>query len=199
MLENAQLHLKPIIIVAFNTGMRISEILNLQWKQIDKKAGFIRLSDGETKEGKKKNIPMNHHVTAAFQETVQHLNHDYVFTFRHKYMTKIRKSFKSCCDAANVPCGRNTENGITFHDIRRTVKTNMLNSGVDKIYRDIILGHSLDGMDAFYMAPSEDDLKRAMGRYTAWIDAQIDLAWRNVDQMLTKAESVPTYTGDNIL
>ena len=68
----------------------------------------------------------------------------------------------------------------------------MLNSGVDKIHRDIILGHSLDGMDAFYMAPSEDDLKRAMGRYTAWIDAQIGLAWRNVDQMLTKAENVPT-------
>jgi integrase len=192
MLEKAQPHLKPIIIVAFNTGMRIGEILNLQWKQLDGEAGFIRLSDGDTKEGKKKNIPMNHHVTAVFQEIIQHLNHDYVFTFRHKYMTKIRKSFKSCCVATNVPYGRNIENGITFHDIRRTVKTNMLNSGVDKIHRDIILGHSLDGMDAFYMAPSEDDLKRAMGKYTAWIDAQIDLAWKNVDQMLTKAEIIPT-------
>ena len=62
----------------------------------------------------------------------------------------------------------------------------MLNSGVDKIHRDIILGHSLDGMDAFYMAPSEDDLKRAMGKYTAWIYFQLNGSpgdcpgvWRN--------------------
>ena len=114
MIDKAQPHLKPIIVVAFNTGMRVSEILNLRWKQIDKEAGFIRLSDDDTKEGKKKIIPMNHHVTKIFQETIQHLNHDYVFTFRHKYMTKIRKSFKSCCDAANIPCGRNIENGITW-------------------------------------------------------------------------------------
>ena len=59
----------------------------------------------------------------------------------------------------------------------------MLNSEVDKIHRDIILGHSLNGMDAYYMAPSEDYLKRAMGEYTAWIDTQIDLAWKNVDHM----------------
>jgi integrase len=64
-------------------------------------------------------------------------------------------------------------NGITFHDIRRTVKTNMLNAGVDKVYRDTILGHSLQGMDVHYMSPSEDDLHRAMEIYAAWLDAQI--------------------------
>jgi hypothetical protein len=64
-------------------------------------------------------------------------------------------------------------NGTTFHDIRRTVKTNMLNAGVDKVHRDLILGHSLTGMDVHYISPSEDDLHRAMGIYTAWLDAQI--------------------------
>ena len=60
-----------------------------------------------------------------------------------------------------------------FHDLRRTVKTNMLSAGMDKVYRDTILGHTLHGMDVHYMSPSEDDLHRAMGVYTAWIDAQI--------------------------
>ena len=31
------------------------------------------------------------------------------------------------------------------------VKTNMLNAGVDKVHRNIILGHSLPGLDVHYM------------------------------------------------
>ena len=50
----------------------------------------------------------------------------------------------------------------------------MLDSGVDKIYRDCILGHSLDGMDAHYMAPSEGDLKKAMERYTDWLNFKVN-------------------------
>ncbi|MDX2435100.1 MAG: hypothetical protein QNK14_10860, partial [Desulfobacterales bacterium] len=85
---------------------------------------------------------------------------------------------------AGVPYGRKEENGMTFHDIRRTVKTNMLKAGIDKIYRDIILGHSLSGMDAYYMAPSEDDLKCEMDKYTSWLDNQIELQkdYQTVDQ-----------------
>jgi len=41
------------------------------------------------------------------------------------------------------------------------------------VHRDIILGHSLLGMDIHYMAPSEEDLHRAMGVYTEWLNAQI--------------------------
>ncbi len=48
---------------------------------------------------------------------------------------------------------RSKPEGIIFHDLRRTVKTNMLSAGVDKVYRDTILGHSLQGMDVHYMAP----------------------------------------------
>ncbi len=48
----------------------------------------------------------------------------------------------------------------------------MLAAGVDKVYRDTILGHSLQGMNIHYMAPSEVDLHRAMAKYTGWIDGQ---------------------------
>ncbi len=51
--------------------------------------------------------------------------------------------------------------GIIFHDIQLTVKTNMLNTGVDKIHRGFILGHSLKGMDVHYLVPSDDSLTGA--------------------------------------
>ncbi len=46
----------------------------------------------------------------------------------------------------------------------------MLNAGVDKAHRGVILNHSLKGMDVHYIAPTEETLKQAMDRYTIWLD-----------------------------
>ena len=61
-------------------------------------------------------------------------------------------------------------------------------AGVEQVPRDVILGHSLHGMDAHYMAPSIDDLHRAMEKYTEWLDGQLILASvdQNVDQEVKK-------------
>lgn len=59
LLKVALPHLKDILVVAFNTGMRKGEILGLQWHNIDKEAGLIRLAVDETKEKKKKRVPIN--------------------------------------------------------------------------------------------------------------------------------------------
>lgn len=69
-----------------------------------------------------------------------------------------------------------------MHDIRRTVKTNMLKAGVKKVYRDLILGHSLQGMDVHYIQLDNDDLKAAMAQYTSWLDNQIQNVDHSVDQ-----------------
>ena len=49
----------------------------------------------------------------------------------------------------------------------------------DKVHRDTILGHSLQGMDAYYIVPTDESLTKAMDKYTAWLDDQQDFA--NVD------------------
>ena len=98
-------------------------------------------------------------------EMIRTLRHDFVFSYLNKPITTaggVHKSFEKACKRAGIPRGQNMPNEVIFHDIRRTVKTNMLNAGVDKVHRDIILGHSLHGMDMHYMSPSEDDLHRAM-------------------------------------
>ena len=87
---------------------------------------------------------------------------------------------KKACKDAGVPYGQELEDGIIMRDIRRTVKTGMLDAGVDPVYRDLILGHSLKGMDRHYLSPSEDTLKGAMARFTDWRDMQFE------KKMLTK-------------
>jgi len=54
------------------------------------------------------------------------------------------------------------------------MKTNMLNDGADKAHRDMIFGHSLQGMDLNYLVESDETLRSAMEKFTKWIDGQIE-------------------------
>ena len=63
----------------------------------------------------------------------------------------------------------------------------MLTAGIQKEYRDKILGHSLKGMDRHYIVPSEDDLKTEMDQYTNWLDSQVEAVFQNLDHFLDHA------------
>jgi integrase len=195
LVEVAASHLKGIITTAFNTGMRAGELRGLRWSHIDREHWLIRLPADVTKESRAKVVPMNHHVKKVLAGLTRTIHHDFVFTYKGEAIGDnggFKKSFITACLKAGIPQGHNEENGITFHDIRRTVKTNMLNAGVDKVHRDLILGHSLKGMDIHYIAPSEDDLHRAMARYTEWLDSQLNLQSvdQNVDQGIKKGQPI---------
>ena len=72
---------------------------------------------------------------------------------------------KSICGRAGIPYGWKTDDGINFHDIRRTLKTNMLYAGVDKVYSDNSRPQ-MKGMDIHYLEPSEDVLFVTMEKFT---------------------------------
>lgn len=139
---------------------------------------FIRLPEGYTKNKDARNIPINHHVKTVLDSLPRAITHDYVFTHKGKPFTHHNgfiNQIKKTCDDNGISYGGD---GITMRDIRRTVNTGMLDAGVDPVYRDLILGHSLKGMDRHYLSPSEDTLKEAMAKFTDWRDRQLE----NVDQ-----------------
>jgi len=174
--QQAPEHIKGMIVVCFNTGMRQGEVRGLKWSEIDREKGFIRLPKNRTKEKRPKSIPINRHVAEVFQN-LRVTGHDFVFLHRGKAIRHkciIRSGLLSACKKAGIVYGQKETGGITFHDLRRTVKTLMVEAGIDKVYRDTILGHSLRGMDAHYIMPSDEALKAAMDKYTAFIDAKLE-------------------------
>ena len=169
--------------------MRAGEIRTLQWSYIDKDKKFIRLPAKAVKESKSKTIPINHHVKAILDSIPRAIHHDFVFTYNGmpiKQKDGYKRSFRTACKNAGIPCGRKTPNGITFHDLRRTAKTNMLNAGVSKIHCDLIFGHSLQGMDAHYIVPEDDALRKAMEKFTQWLDDKIAQVLASVDQIVDR-------------
>lgn len=174
-------HLKAMIEVAFYTGMRLGELRELQWKTIDWKTSFIRLPKESTKENKEKVIPLNDRVITILKAlgSVRYIEHDNVFTYRGKPIVEkvgVKTAFMNACARAGIPYGRKNKDGLTFHDIRRTTKSNMVSAGIEKVHRDTILGHSLQGMDIHYVVPKEEDLTEAMRRYTSWVEKQLKIA-----------------------
>ncbi len=110
----------------------------------------------------------------------------HVFLYLGGPIKRLQKSVKRACKDAGIIYGRQRADGFILHDIRRTVKTNMLEAAVDKTYRDLILGHILQGMDRHYVKPKEDRLTTAMARYWTWLEAKI----RNVDQTVDQVANL---------
>jgi hypothetical protein len=52
----------------------------------------------------------------------------------------------------------------------------MVKAKIDGVYRDILLGHSKQGMDVYCIHVEEDDLIEAMKEYTDWLDGKIETA-----------------------
>ena len=190
LLKSAPAHYRAVLTIAFNTGMRLGEIKALQWSHIDWNNMMIRLPKDVTKEGRAKDIPINHHVKAVLDSLPRSILCDQVITYRGKSLngkSSLKKQFPETCQKAGIAYGRKAANGVVFHDIRRTVKTNMLLAGVDRPHRDSILGHSLKGMDAHYIVPSDESLTNAMDRFTDWLDRELKL--ESVDQNFDKTVS----------
>jgi integrase len=124
---------------------------------------------------------------AILDSQIRALHHDYVFSYLNKQLRGsqgAKKAFMLACKRAGIPYGRSQESGLTLHDFRRSAKTYMAQAGIDKSFRDTILGHSLEGMDRHYIKPSDEMLTDAMTKYTRWLDAQVETKRKDVDHFV---------------
>jgi integrase len=186
LMKECRPHVKPMIQTLYYTGMRPDEVKALKWSRVDLKEGFIRLRAEDTKRNKPRSIPISDTLAKTLNALPRSLT-GYVFTYRGKPVYYINGTVKKACQRADIVYGKKVEGGFILKDIRRTVKTNMLAAGVDPAYRNILLGHSLKGMDVHYLKPSEADLERAMGQYTAWLEDKIRGVDQTVDQTGTES------------
>lgn len=124
LLAHCSAHLKPIVKVAYHTGMRQGEILSLTWGQVDLKEGFIRLLPDNTKTNEGRLVPLNHALVEMFRSMPRCLPGVPVFTYRGKSVQEVRRSFATACKNAGIE-------DFVFHDLRHTAINNWLMQGHD--------------------------------------------------------------------
>ena len=146
--------LRPIVILALNTGMRRGEILGLKWKDnIDFQREIIRITD--TKNGEVKTLPMNATVKQTLMKISRNPNSPFVFCGKDgQPYHDIRKSFFTALKEADIMDFR-------FHDLRHTYASQLVMSGIDINTTRELLGHKDLRMTLRYAHLSPDHKKRA--------------------------------------
>lgn len=150
-------HLKPIIIAALNTGMRVAEILSLRWSQINLKKREIEVV--KTKSGKKRVIPINPVLFEMFNRLER--ADEFVFLY-HDPKTKKPRPVKSVKRSFTNSCRRAGIEAFTFHDTRHTFASRLVERGVDLITVKELLGHSSVRTTERYTHTHKEEKKRAV-------------------------------------
>lgn len=142
-------HLKPVVIVALNTGMRKGEILGLRWNQVDLQNGFILLEI--SKNGDRREIPINDTLRATFKSIIPRIDVPYVFFDPRtgKALLDVKRSFTTALRKAKI-------HDFHFHDLRHTFASHLVMAGVDITTVKELLGHKTLTMTLRYahLAPS---------------------------------------------
>lgn len=146
-------HLKPIIIIALNTGMRRSEIFNLRWNDIDFDKHFIFIK--ETKSGIARRVPMNSLVVNALKRIKRESEFLFYNPKTKNSIKDVKRSFKTACRKVGIT-------DLRFHDLRHTAATYMVTGGIDLVTVSEILGHSDIKMTMRYAHPTPENRRRAV-------------------------------------
>lgn len=154
LLSNCAEHLRPMVLLALNTGMRKGEILNLKWHDVDFSRDIIYLY--ETKNGERREIPMNSLVKSTLIKVRKHPQSAYIFCNRKgQPYGNIRKSLFTALRNAEI-------SDFHFHDLRHTFASQLVMSGVDLNTVRELLGHKSLQMTLRYSHLSPSHKKRAV-------------------------------------
>jgi integrase len=161
-------HLKPIVIMAMNTGMRKGEILSLKWDNVDLNSGFILLDSGMTKNGERREIPINATLRTTLQELfkgtsdrprridVTNVFYRVVYDDPTEKAKSTGKAFVNVQKSFSAACRRAKLKDFRFHDLRHTFASQLVMAGIDITTVKELLGHKTLTMTLRYahLAPS---------------------------------------------
>ena len=140
--------------MALNTSMRRGEIFGLRWEQVDLRHGFILLDI--TKNGERREIPINKTVEELLNEIPHSIESVYVFTDRSGNPYKeVKKSFRTALRKAVI-------GDFRFHDLRHCFASHLVMAGIDLTSVKELLGHKSLTMTMRYSYLSPTHKRKAV-------------------------------------
>lgn len=160
--------LQPVVTFAYLTGWRTSEILSLQWRQVDWQGRVVRLDPGTTKNREGRSFPF----TVALEQLLKEQDAErerlkaegrivpFVFHRDGKRIRDFRSAFETACKAAGCP-------GRIPHDFRRTAVRNLERAGVPRSAAMAMVGHKTEAIYRRYAIVDAGALREAAAKIDA--------------------------------
>ena len=156
--------LRAVVTFAYLTGWRIrSEILPLEWRQVDFDAGTVRLDVGSTKNREGREFPFD--AYPELRQLLEQLRAEtrtveqeqgrivpWVFHRNGRPVRSLYGAWRKACEAAGCP-------GRIPHDFRRTAVRNLVRAGVPERVAMMLTGHKTRSVFERYNIVSSSDMR----------------------------------------
>jgi integrase len=164
LLAAAAPHLRQIVTVALDAGMRRGEILTQRWEDVDFTRGLLFPSHSKTPEGEFREIPLTARLLNLLSEMKK--SEGLIFTFEGKPLRSIKTAWKAAIRRAGIRY-------LSFHRTRHTFNTRLMEAGVMREVRMSLMGHSLgDDPQADYTHVELPAKREAIRKLELWRAAQ---------------------------
>lgn len=158
-------HVRPLTLLALNTGLRRGELLTLNWADVDLDAKQLTIQGHNAKSAQTRNVPLNleaHHVLTVWR-AIHAAGRPDACVFggsSGKAMTRIDNAWETVTKLSGL------EN-FRFHDCRHHFASKLVMAGVPlNTVRDL-LGHASIDMTMKYSHLAPDTLAQAVEKLTA--------------------------------
>ena len=153
-------HLRPLVLVALNTGLRRGELLGLTWSAVNFSAKLLTVTAATAKSGHTRRVPLNTEalatITAWHERQGKPKAEALVFPGHDgEQMTRIDTAWGTLMKTAGLK-------NFRLHDCRHHFASRLVQAGVDLYTVKELLGHSEVAMTERYSHLAPDNLRLAV-------------------------------------
>ena len=149
-------HYGPLVQFAYLTGRRSGEIRAIKWHDVDFTNKVIVVRQTTTKNGEPDTIPLVGELLRLMAGLWEARGPcPYVFHYRGQPIGKFQATFKRAATRAGLP-------DRLFHDLRRTVATDLEEAGVPRSVAMRITGHKTEQHYNRYRIVNTDNVRQGM-------------------------------------
>ncbi len=145
-------HLKAIILLAVDAGMRRGEILKLTWEDIDLDAGIVTVKASNTKTEKMRLVPLTDRAKAELERVRDFAPNGETRPFP---FVDFKHSWRTAKRIAGI-------DDLHFHDLRASAVTRWQRDGVPLAIASKIAGHSDTRTTAKYYTSADIEIVQAL-------------------------------------
>lgn len=151
LLNNLQGETKAIFELAIETGMRRSEMLSLEWCNVDLKKLVAVLTD--TKNGESRAVPLSTTAIRVLRGLQRGIGEGKVFTITQ---SQLRDTWEAARTAAGIP-------DIRLHDLRHEAASRLFEKGLNVMEAASVTGHKTLSMLKRYTHLNPTDIAKKLG------------------------------------
>jgi integrase len=166
LLDNATPYIQDIAVFALNTGLRIGEILALTWEQVEVEKNVLNVFAHKTH--KIRQVPLNAEARRVLELWALGRKNEFVF-YNHetgKPFVDLKAGFALACNKAGLQ-------GVTWHKLRHTFASRLVDRGVDIVTVQQLLGHSTVTVTMRYTHTNLESKRNAVAKLENFGDSLV--------------------------